>query len=408
MKITKKSQIYSLTFLLTVVYFASYVTRTNFATVMVEFIRAENVMKSAASLITTTSFITYGTGQLLSGVLADRFSPRMLIFTGFLSTIVCNLLIPFVSPSIPAMMVVWGINGVAQAFMWPPLVKILSAALTEMDYASAVSKICFGSAGGTLAVYILCPIVIKLSDWKTVFFLSALIGAIITVIFMLWSKRLLKGVDLLQKKEKEQAEKIASPLLHTMLIILPVVLVSIAIQGMLRDGISTWVPTFVSETFNLGSELSILISIILPIFHVICTLFTYQVYKMLKNNTFVAMFIFFAGVFVSLLCLRYLGTSSLGMAIASLAFTNGLIHCVNALQVCYLPMYYKDSGKISTFTGILNFATYIGSALSTWLFAKMSENYGWNTTIFSWVLLCLAGMVLTAVCYMAVRKKITR
>ena len=406
MKLTKKSQIYSLTFLLTLVYFASYVTRINFATVMVEFIRAENVAKSAASLITTTSFITYGTGQLLSGVLADRFSPRMLIFTGFVSTVVCNLLIPFVSPSIPAMMAIWGINGVAQAFMWPPIVKIMTAALTEMDYANAVSKICFGSAGGTLAVYLLCPIVIKVADWKTVFFLSAIIGALIGVVFLFWSKRLLKGVDLLEKKEKAHSEKTSSPLLKTMVIMLPVVLMTIALQGMLRDGISTWVPTFVSETFNLGSELSILISVVLPIFHVLCTLFTYHVYKMLKNNTFIAILVFFGGVLLSLICLRYFGTSSLGMAIASLAFTNGLIHCVNALQTCYLPIYYKDSGKISTYTGILNFATYIGSALSTWLFAKMSENYGWNTTIFSWILLCIAGVTLTAVCYMAIRKKI--
>ncbi len=373
---------------------------------MVEFIRAENVMKSAASLITTTSFITYGTGQLLSGVLADKFSPRMLIFIGFCSTVVCNLLIPFVSPSIPAMMAVWGINGVAQAFMWPPIVKIMSAALTDMDYASAISKICFGSAGGTLAVYLLCPIVIKVADWETVFFLSAAIGGIIAVIFMIWSKKLLNGVDLLQKKEKEQSEAKASPLLKAMVIMLPAVLATIALQGMLRDGISTWVPTFVSETFDLGSELSILISVILPIFHVICTLFTFQVYKMLKNNTFVAILVFLTGVLFSLVCLRFFGTSSLGMAIASLAFTNGLIHCVNALQTCYLPLYYKDSGRISTYTGILNFATYIGSALSTWLFAKMSESYGWNMTILSWVLLCLAAIIITVICYLPVRKKL--
>ena len=407
MKLTKKSDIMQITLLMTLVYFASYLTRLNFSTVMVEFVNAENVLKSAASVIVTVNFITYGVGQLISGVLGDRVSPRMLIFFGFCVTVSCNLLMPTVAPSIPAMTVVWAFNGVAQAFMWPPIVKILSSALRDIDYGSCVSKICFGSAGGTLAMYVISPVAIKLSGWKAVFYISAAAGIIMAVVWMVWSKKLLRGIDILQKEQKSDStatQKRSTPLLRIMMRTLPLILITISLQGMLRDGISTWVPSFISETYGLGEELSILISVILPLFHVVCTLFTFHVYKKFKEDAYAAILVFFSGVTLALVGLHLFGGVNLIVSVAMLAMVNGFIHCVNSLQTCYLPLYYKDSGKISTFSGILNFATYIGSAISTYLFALIAENSSWGTTILCWVALAVAGIAITVVCYLPVRK----
>ncbi len=406
MKLSDKKQIRALTWLLTLVYFASYVTRINFGTVMVEFIAAEGVAKSSASLITTIAFITYGAGQLLSGVLGDKFSPPRLVFFGLIASITCNVILPFCSPTIPLMMVVWGINGLAQAFMWPPIVKILSSALTDTDYGKSISRICFGSAGGTLATFIFSPLIISVSNWKFVFWVSALAGLLVAILWFASINKLLSGVEFTApKKTVENTACIKTPLLSVMLTVLPIVLVSIMLQGMLKDGISTWVPTFISETFNLGSEISILVSVVLPIFHVICTMFTYYVYKTLKNDAFLATIIFFGSVSAVLVLFKLFGGVSIILSILMLAMVNGFIHCVNSLQTCYIPTYYKDSGKISTYSGILNFATYVGSAISTYLFAKLSETIGWDGTIVSWVIISAFGTALMTICYFAIRKK---
>lgn len=406
MKLTNKKQIRTLTFILTLVYFASYVTRINFGTIMVEFIASEGVSKASASLITTVAFITYGAGQLLSGVLGDKFSPTRLIFWGLAASVGCNVIMPFCSPSIAVMMVVWGINGLAQAFMWPPIVKILSSALTETDYGKSVAQICYGSAGGTLATFLICPIIISVSNWKFVFWVSALVGIAVALLWLVLSKKLLDGIEFTAPKKADQNETYTkTPLLRTMQLILPIILISIVMQGMLRDGISTWVPTFISETFNLGSEVSILVSVVLPIFHVICTMFTYFVYKTLKNDVFKSIIVFFGGVCAVLVLFKLFGGKNIALAVLMLALINGFIHCVNALQTCYIPTYYKDSGKISTYSGILNFATYVGSAVSTYLFAKLSEMIGWDGTIVSWVIIGVVGTGLTVLCYFMTRKK---
>ena len=119
-----RGQIRTLGALAWLVYFFSYVTRINFAAILVAFTQAENVSNAAASVITSVLFVTYGVGQLISGYLGDRIPPNKLIFGGLLTSVVCNVLMPQFSPNIPAMAAIWGVNGLAQAFMWPPLVKI--------------------------------------------------------------------------------------------------------------------------------------------------------------------------------------------------------------------------------------------------------------------------------------------
>ena len=91
------------------VYFASYITRLNFGAVLVEFLQAEGVMKSAAAPITTALFITYGAGQLLSGYLGDKIPPKVMLLAGLAVSGVCNFLLSAAnSPSL--MIATWATN----------------------------------------------------------------------------------------------------------------------------------------------------------------------------------------------------------------------------------------------------------------------------------------------------------
>ena len=68
-----------LTALFTLTYFISYVTRINFGAIISEMVNATNISKSALSTAITGSFITYGAGQILSGILGDKLNPKKLI-----------------------------------------------------------------------------------------------------------------------------------------------------------------------------------------------------------------------------------------------------------------------------------------------------------------------------------------
>ena len=103
-------------------YFTSYMTRKSFGAIKLG-LPAGYLTEEQVGLIGSALFFAYGLGQLISGVLGDRFDPRRLILWGLGTTAVCNAAFPFVR-SVPVLIVLWAVNGFAQAMFWPPLVKL--------------------------------------------------------------------------------------------------------------------------------------------------------------------------------------------------------------------------------------------------------------------------------------------
>lgn len=89
-----KNRAAKITALFTLTYMISYITRINFGAVISEMVTATGFSKSSLSAALTGSFITYGTGQVISGFLGDKISPKRLIGLGFTVTVLMNLLVP--------------------------------------------------------------------------------------------------------------------------------------------------------------------------------------------------------------------------------------------------------------------------------------------------------------------------
>ena len=155
------------------IYMVSYLTRVNFGAIISEMERATGVGKNMLSLSLTGSFVTYAAGQVISGILVDRFSPKKMISVGLLLTTGMNFLIPLCnSPYL--MLVVWCINGFAQSMMWPPIVKMMTGLFDGEEYRKAAAIVSWGSSVGTMLVYLISPMVILMLDWRWVFFIALL------------------------------------------------------------------------------------------------------------------------------------------------------------------------------------------------------------------------------------------
>ena len=131
--VTDKKRVNFLIFLFMVTYMVSYLTRINYGAVIVDMVSSTGFSKGLLSLAVTGSFVTYGVGQIISGLIGDKIQPKKLILIGFITTVCMNVLMIFyVNPY--QMLVVWCINGFDQAMMWPPLVRIMSTYMSEEDY----------------------------------------------------------------------------------------------------------------------------------------------------------------------------------------------------------------------------------------------------------------------------------
>ena len=373
------------------VYFTSYVTRINYAACLAEIVVDLQVTKQLASIAVTGAFISYGVGQILSGVIGDKFSPRKIIAFGLLASSLVNLSMVLL-PTIQLMTVFWFFNGFFQALIWPPLVRLMVENMDEKGYAHALFTVSAAASVATIFIYVMVPAAIEISGWKLAFLLSAAIG--VTTSFI-W----LRGtVGVKESKPVKVAAAAAEPVQQrsnaSLLIWLIPVLLSIILQGTLRDGITTWMPTYISEVFNLGTSVSILTSAILPVFSILSLRATTWLNGRVRNEL-KSSFLLSATGLVCAVLLNIFFSRSVALEVLLIALLAASMHGVNLMLIGQVPAFFARYGKVSTFSGILNACTYIGSALSTYGFAALSDAYGWSFTIIGWSLIALAGTLLT-------------
>ena len=386
-----------LIYLCSLAYFVSYITRINFAAVIAAIISDGYIEKAAAGAVTTVGFITYGVGQLVSGKLGDRFDPKRLMSIGFFTTAAMNLLIPFVHGSV-AMCIVWGVNGLAQSLMWSPMLKIMKTAMSEDDFNKGCVQTNLGSAVATVIIYLLSPAVISVWSWKGVFFISSVCGVAMAVVWFSILTKIERSADIkyVLKKSPEKRKKKHSPAMPIVLLVFT--LAAIFFQGSLRDGVTTWLPTYIYESFGLSSEKSILTSAVIPIFSYISLQICAKLYNKMGRKPFKCGLMIFAVGTVAAIILAVLGGRSVILTAVMCALIVACMHGVNLVLISFLPGIYGNNENVSELSGTLNFMTYVGSAASAYGFALLSNNFGWNGTITSWVVIALLGTAAVGVC----------
>lgn len=389
----------SLTALFALAYMVSYLTRINFGAVISEMVRSTGFSQSILSLSLTGAFVTYGIGQIISGILGDRISPKKLVAIGFGTTIVMNTLIPL-CPNPYYMTAIWCLNGFAQSLMWPPMVKIMTAYLTEEEYKTSVTKVSWGSSFGTILVYLFAPLIITVSGWRAVFFTSALCGAMMLFAWLLFSPD-----ARVVPHQKQKAEKAPSTLRIFFSPLMLGVMLAIVFQGILRDGVTTWMPSYLAQTYNLSTSVSILTGVAMPLFGILCYQIATALYvKKLTNPLSCGGVLALVGA-VSALGLYLFSGSGPVLSVAFTAVLIGCMHGVNLMLVCMIPSYFKRFGNVSAASGIINSCTYVGSAVSTYGVALISEKSGWNVTLFLWFLCAVAATAFCFLCARGFRKK---
>ena len=390
---TQKQKFISLTALCTAVYFTSYISRINLAAVLVELIQSGFTGKQAGALALTLCSITYGIGQLLSGWLGDRFKPQNIVLLGFLLTASMNLSVMLLETA-ALLPVLWAVNGFAQACMWPPLVAILTARLNRQEYSRACVWVSQGSAAGTIFVYLCAPLLIRLGSFRTVFGFSGIAALVMALVWKITFAHRFAASDSCGTRASGETEECAEPFHRNALVLMGLIMLAIILQGSLRDGVTNWMPTFVSESFGLDGSSAILTGVLLPVFQIPCTALAARLYrKHLPNETAAAGIIFTVGAACSGLLWLFMGRSVLITAVL-MALLVGCMHGVNYMLISMAPRQFKRFGRVSLVSGALNSCTYVGAAVSTYGIALLSESMGWQGTSLLWAAIAAVGAVL--------------
>ena len=395
-KLSSKKGVTFLALLCSGVYFISYISRINLAAVLVEVVASGFAPQTPAALALTACSITYGAGQLVSGYLGDKYKPQSIIFAGFLLTGAMNLSVGLLQNS-AFLVALWAVNGFAQSLMWPPLVKIMVHHLSTEDYEKACVKVSYDGNLGSIAVYLAAPLLINAFTFRGVFLVS---GSLALAMAFLW--KWLYGRHFSFRADPVAQTKTAAPeaaekFTPVALVLLALIMTAVVLQGALRDGVANWMPTYISDVFSLGSDISILSGAVLPVFGILSIAAANLLYrKLLRNELVCAGAIFGVGCAAALLLLAFHGKAPIASVLA-LALLSGSMHGVNVILICMIPPYFAKFGRTAFVSGALNSCTYVGAAISTYGIALLTQGSGWNGTVLVWAIIAAAGSILCLV-----------
>ena len=402
---TLRSNAKKITLACTLVYFASYIMRINFAVMIAKICSDMSLEKSELSIVLTALTIAYGTGQIISGILGDKFKPAVMLSVGLALAAACNIAM-FFAKDIPYMVTVWCINGFAHSMLWPPIVRIFSTYLNDYEYSYASVRVSWGSSVATVLLYLICPLLIGPGldlGWNTVMLICAGVGIAVLAFWIRISPRILVN-PIVKTEDKNSGKKAIHKKLPAYVFVAVVfIMLGIIFQGALRDGVTNWIPSFLSETFGISEERAIVSTVILAIFSIFSFWIFGFVQRMLFKNEVMCASVIFALSTVLATVLYFINTLTEGSMAVSLILMSLIVACmhgVNLMLIGIVPKRFVKSGKVSTYSGILNACTYIGAAISTYVFALFAEKRGWDFTIFTWIIISALGLVS---CLVAVR-----
>lgn len=436
------------------VYFSSYLGRLNYSSAMSSILQ-ENILTTAqAGAISMAYFFAYGIGQLCNGILGDLGRPEKMVFFGLFGAGLANLLMGNVR-TFPVMIALWGINGYLQSMIWPPIIRIFAERYTADQKMKYIVNIASSMAIGTLTSYFLSACAIRLWGWSSVFFVAS---AIMIPLSVLWiagfchvdlcmqkreaakpqtdssaasSERRIRVIEgneteadsagnlcgkgtnlsaasserkirIIKENESEGngGEKSAGAVPFGKLLTssgLLLILFPVLIHGMLKDGVTQWVPTYICDRYAVSASFSVILTMVLPLINLSGAYLARFAQKKNPDREMENSAVFFAVAAMALCGLLLLNGVSAVLSVLLFAVITSCMLAVNTLYVSMIPMHFEAAHRVSTVSGFLNAVAYIGSAVSTFLIGVLVERGGWPVTMGSWILATVAALAVAVV-----------
>lgn len=392
------------------VYTCSYVGKVNYAANINQIMEFYNVDHSSAGLVSTLFFFAYGIGQVVNGLLCKKYNLKWIIFASLILSGFVNLLVG-VTSNFVLINVLWTLNGFSMSVLWPCLIRLLAETLSQKDMAK--SSIIMGTtvAVGTFFVYALSALFVKL-DFKLSFYLPAVLFVAVGALWFLSYNKLTSKARAENPDEipvATQTPYVQSEKFNKKALLLTICTLAIfgITTNLLKDGLTTWVPSILKEQYSLDSSLSIILTLALPIVAIFGNAFAVKAHKKIPDFVLQCTLVFLVSGII------------IGGIIAGMALNQFVITLIGFTIVCFFasscnslitsifPLFMKGKVNSGRIAGILNGFCYVGSTLSSFGLGAIADKFGWEMVF--WVLIGACVLVcLVCVIYLAIKKSLTK
>ncbi len=376
------------------VYATSYLGKVNYSANITQIITHFGVTKSEAGLVPTMFFFAYGAGQVINGLLCKHYPIRWMIPGSLLVSATINLIVGL-TPNFAIIKWLWMVNGFALSVLWPCLIRLSSESFSQKSLSKSVLALGTTVASGTLVIYGLSAFFATFNGFRLAFYAAALADTAVAV-FWFFSFRKLQSRALSEKNSEvlpenapqEQKQTILRPrLVWTMVVVLCLFAVGC---NLMKDGLNTWVPSILKDTYGFDDSIAIFLTLFLPIMAIFGTFFAVFLHKKIADFVshclvlFLLMGVLIGGILWSL------DAHQAAVMLLCLIVTSLLASSMNNVITSMFPMYMRGSVNSGMVAGVVDGFCYLGSAISSYGLGSVAENHGWAATF--WLLLGVCGV----------------
>jgi OPA family glycerol-3-phosphate transporter-like MFS transporter len=381
-------------------YMINYLARYGFSTSMSEMVADGIFDITFAGAVGTAFLAAYGTGQLVNGLIGDKIHPKFMIFIGLVGSAVMNILVGLSSNAV-LIIILWCLNGYFCSMLWAPLVRCFSDFLLKKQQVKAGTSISASIPIGNILSYLIASFFLKTMSWRMVFIFYGVIVIAMSFVWLLGMSSLKDYLNAVKVEKVKEIQKdivsvkapVSGKRLMPLLIATGLVftIIGIFFNGILKDGVTLWVPTYVSQFFGTDASVASLVTIILPLFNLVGAYLAVRLFKkVLKNEMLTATVMFMISV-VSLTFLFFFGRYSMILAVVMLALTTASMLGANTMFLTFIPLNFSNVGRASSVTGFLDACSYLASAVSGVTIGVVAKTYGWDTTVITWIAVAFLG-----------------
>jgi len=374
--------------LCSVSYFAVYIARNILGAVTPQMVE-QGYAEAFIGRISSLYFVTYAIGQLINGAIGDRVKARYMISIGLLMAGISNFIFSKMAGITPEIaQYIYGMTGFFLAMIYAPMMKVV-AENTEPVYATRCSL------GFTFASFFGSPlagVIASVFVWQSVFGISSIALGVMAVLvflfFLLFEKQGIVTYGQYQTKEKEKLN--IRELVRRRIIRFTLISV---ITGVVRTTVVFWMPTYISEHLGFAPNQAAMIFTVSTFIISLMAFISVGIYELLKRDLDKTMFYMFISATIFFTLLYFVKNPVLNIICFMLAImsSNG---AASMLWSRYCPS-LRDTGRVSTVTGFLDFVSYIAAAVSTVVFSSAVSSIGWGNLILIWICLMVLGVLIS-------------
>ncbi|MBQ0101557.1 MAG: MFS transporter [Firmicutes bacterium] len=381
----------------TIIYFGKYSYNANISLIEQDY----GVTHAQAGLVLTFFALVYGIGQMINGILCSMYPRRFTVPIALTVSALINLAV-FLGVPFPYIKYLWIIDAAFLSVLWPEVMQVISENVGTELMPKAVLVMSTTTSAGTLLIYGVSALNTQLGNYKLTFIVSTVI---LLAVALLWPFLYRQGNFLVESEKSSGSSDLDLSRLKGWLIYVPFALfiILIIIAAFTKDGLQSWAPVILKQLHGMPDSLSIMLTLILPLFGILGAGGAVFLFKKLKSYIALSLFFFF---FISLFNLVItLFYNNVVVLIVSFGILEFLLHGLVNVIVSIFPLAVRGRFSAGAVTGILNGVSYAGSAASSFLLGKIADDSGWPAVFITLFISALIALALVIVYKLSALKK---